>query len=88
MTNVAAIRIEPDFNAAKQDAQRNIANARIWAFEDECKRLGAMLAYERTRQTEICDFLYTVAEANGLVIAHGDGLIHKMIVAGLEGGDE
>ena len=83
--SLAAAKVEPDFNAAKQDAQRNIANARIWAFEDESARLGAMLAFAPERQTEICDFLYSVAEANGLVIAHGDGLIHKIIVAGLRG---
>lgn len=82
----AVTTVEPDFNAAKQDAQRNIACARIWAFEDECLRLGRMVAHAPKRKTEICDWLQALAEANGLVRAYGELLIHRMIVTGLTGG--
>lgn len=71
--------------AVKRDAQCNIANARLRAFEDECYRIGEAIHGTTDRRIEIIDFLQNVAEANGLIRAHGEGLIHLMIVAGLRG---
>ena len=75
-----------DLDVAKRDIQCNVANARIWAFEDECARLGEMVHGEPVDRIQMIDFLQSVAEANGLVRAHGDGLIQLMIVTGLRGG--
>jgi hypothetical protein len=76
----------PMIEAAKIDAQRNVALARLRAFEDECFLLGE-LACRYDCKPDISDFLYRVAEANGLAVAHGDGLIHMIMVAGLRGGE-
>jgi hypothetical protein len=74
----------PALEAVKRDVQRNIANARLRAFEDACFSVGEVQGVG-DRRIEIIDFLQNVAEANGLIRAHGEGLIHLMIVAGLRG---
>ncbi|MDB5627835.1 MAG: hypothetical protein JWQ51_175 [Tardiphaga sp.] len=78
---------EPDLNAAMHDARIIVANARIWAFEDECIRLGQMLKHAPARRQEVFDFLQELAVSHGLVRTLGETLIHSMMVAGAEGGD-
>ena len=75
----------PDITAALQIAQRTIANARLAAFEDACFVLGELINEDAYRRRQIVDRLQDVADANGLTAAHGDGLIHMMIAAGVRG---
>ena len=77
-------KLHPAIEAGMVDAQRNIATARLRAFEDECFLMGE-IARRYDQVPAVSDLLYRVAEANGLVIAHGDGLIHMMMVAGMRG---
>ena len=78
--------LAPEMIAAMRDARRNVANARMWAFEDECFRLGEVARSHPTDRVVLLDFLIDVATANGLIIVHGSGLIELMAVAGLKAG--
>lgn len=84
--SIATLPKLPDpVEQAMIEGQRNVALARLRAFEDESFLLGE-LACRYDCKPAVADFLYRVAEANGLVCAHGDGLIHTIMAASLRGG--
>lgn len=76
----------PEVIGAIRDARRNVANARMAVFEDECFRIGEMVRVLPINRILLIDALQDIAVANGLVHAHGEGLVQLMIVAGLRGG--
>jgi hypothetical protein len=86
MTAALQTVVYEDITAAMRTARISVANARIWAFEDECVSLGAIVHGDPVRRREITDFLVDLATANGLVRVHGIGLIEQMIYRGLRAG--
>ena len=79
------ITLPAKVNAAIRDARRNVANARWHAFEDECFRIGELVYVLPVDRILMIDMLQDIAEANGLIRAHGVGLVQSVIVAGLRG---
>jgi hypothetical protein len=73
-----------DITAAMQEARRNVAIAKLGAFESESLILGAMAQRKPHRKQELVDCLYDIATANNLLRIHGGSLIEALILAGLE----
>jgi hypothetical protein len=73
-----------DITAAMQEARRNVAIAKLSAFESESLILGAMAQRNPHRKQELVDCLYDIATANKLLRTHGGSLIEALILAGLE----
>ena len=80
------VTLPSNVTAAIRDARRNVANARWHAFEDECFRIGELVYVLPVDRIVMIDMLQDIAEANGLIRAHGVGLVQSVIVAGLRGG--
>ena len=76
-----------DLQAAFRLAQSNVANARWWSYEDECFRLAAIIHGDAVRKSAIIEFMHDLAAANGLIAAHGEGLVHQVICAALREGE-
>lgn len=72
-----------DLPAAFRLAQSNVANARWWSYQDECFRLAAIIRGDDARKRAIVEFMHDLATSNGLVVAHGEGIIHQVISAAL-----
>ncbi|MGE9007154.1 hypothetical protein ACO2JO_01125 [Leptospira interrogans] len=73
-----------DITAAKVDAKRNVATAKLSQFESECFTLGGMAQRNPHRKQEVVDCLYEIAVANSLLTNHGGALIGDLIAVGLE----
>jgi hypothetical protein len=73
-----------DIASAMRDARRNVAIAKLSAFESESFVLGAMAQRNPHRKREIVDCLHDIATSNKLIAVHGGELIEDMIRAGLE----
>lgn len=74
-----------DLPAAFRAAQCNVANARWMAYQDECFRVAALIHGDDARKRAVVEFMEELAVANGLVFAHGEGLVHQVICAALRG---
>ncbi|WNV10179.1 hypothetical protein [Tardiphaga sp. 709] len=85
-TAAAEHRVEyEDITSAMRLARSNVANARLWAFEDEAFRMASIIYDDPARRRCIVDFLEDLATANGLVRCEGPGLIQRIICAALRG---
>ena len=85
-TAAAQHRVEyEDIESAMRLARSNVANARWWTYQDECFRLASIIYDDAARRRCVVDFLEDLATANGLIAAHGEGIVHQVICAALRG---
>jgi hypothetical protein len=62
-----------------QEAQRAVANAKLNEFRRQCQRLATLVRCGSLDKARAIDCLADIADANGLVVAHGEALIRTTL---------